>query len=157
MTPSDRPVWKGMRALTEHLPGGCRLIELKLRGDDRGSLVAIEAGIDAPFAILRAYYVFGTGDGVVRGLHAHRQLRQLAVSVSGACTMLIDDGKRRAEVRLDRPDQGLLMGAMVWREMHDFSPDCVLLVLADSAYDERDYIRNYAAFCREARLWKGRD
>ena len=115
---------------------------LALHRDDRGSLVAVEAGKDVPFAINRVYYLYGTAEGAERGFHAHRTLEQLAVAVSGSCTFLLDDGARQEEIRLDRPDAGLYVGAMVWREMRDFSPDCVVMVLASELYDERDYIRN---------------
>ena len=121
-------------------------MDLKVRGDDRGSLVAIETGSEAPFKVERVYYLFGTRPDVTRGLHAHRTLRQLAVAVRGSCAMLLDDGTRRVEIRLDRPDRGLLIDAMIWREMRYFSADCVLLVLADQHYDEDDYIRDYDEF-----------
>ena len=132
--------------MTDELLTGCRLVPLAVRGDDRGSLVAIEGGRDVPFAIARVYYVYATTPGVTRGLHAHRALNQLAVAVAGSCTMLLDDGTQRVTVRLDDPAVGLTMGPMIWREMSDFSPDCVLMVLADAAYDEADYIRDYDAF-----------
>ena len=119
---------------------------LAVRGDERGRLVAIEGMSDVPFGIARAYYVYGTTPGVTRGLHAHRALNQLAVAVAGSCTMLLDDGTQRVTVRLDDPAVGLTMGPMIWHEMSDFSPDCVLMVLADAAYDEADYIRDYDAF-----------
>jgi len=137
--------------MTDALPKGCRLIPLASRGDERGSLVAIEGTSDVPFDIARVYYVFGTTAGVTRGRHAHRALNQLAVAVAGSCTMLLDDGASRVEVRLDDPETGLTLGPMIWREMSDFSPDCVLLVLADAAYDEADYIRDYAQFLALAR------
>ena len=132
--------------MTDELLTGCRLVPLAVRGDDRGSLVAIEGGRDVPFAIARVYYVYATTPGVTRGLHAHRALNQLAVAVAGSCTMLLDDGTQRVTVRLDDPAVGLTMGPMIWHEMSDFSPDCVLMVLADAAYDEADYIRDYDAF-----------
>ena len=124
---------------------------LTARGDERGSLVAIEQHSDVPFAIARVYYLFGTCEGVTRGLHAHRSLRQFAVAVRGSCTMLLDDGNRRATLRLDDPALGLLIGPMVWREMSDFSDDCVLMVLADAPYDEADYVRDYDRFLELAR------
>ncbi len=131
----------------EHaLPPGCDLIELAVKGDARGSLVALERRWPVPFDIARVYYIFGTQAGVDRGFHAHRYLRQFAVAVSGGCTMVLDDGERRATVRLDRPDLGLSIGTMIWREMRDFTDDCVLLVLADTPYDEDDYIRDYGKF-----------
>ena len=132
--------------MTDELPPGCRLIPLAVRGDARGSLVAIENHHDIPFAIARVYYVYATKPGVTRGLHAHRALHQMAVAVAGSCTMLLDDGARRIEVRLDDPAVGLTLPPMVWHEMSDFSADCVLMVLADAAYDESDYIRDYGEF-----------
>ena len=132
--------------MTDALPSGCRLIPLAVNGDDRGRLVAIEGGSDLPFAIARVYYVYATTPGTVRGHHAHRALDQLAVAVAGSCTMLLDDGSQRVEVRLDDPAIGLTLPPMVWHEMSDFSPDCVLMVLASAAYDESDYIRDYAEF-----------
>lgn len=120
-------------------------------GDDRGSLVALEGKKTVPFAIQRVYYLFGTTSGVSRGFHAHKKLQQVAVCVTGRCRMVLDDGKEREEVWLDSPTEGLLIGNMIWREMHDFSPDCVLLVLASEHYDEADYIRSYEDFIRFSR------
>ena len=130
----------------DELPGGCALLALTVHGDERGSLVAIEPGGDAPFAIARVYYLFGTAPGVTRGLHAHRRLRQLAVAVRGSCTMLLDDGASRTTLCLDDPAVGLLLEPMVWHEMSEFSPDCVLMVVADAPYDEADYIRGRDEF-----------
>lgn len=133
------------------LPSGCRIIDLAMRGDERGSLIALEAGKEVPFDIRRAYYIFGTKEGVSRGFHAHRQLQQLTVAVSGACDIILDDGVRRERLRLDRPDIGLTLPPMVWHEMADFSEDCVLLVLADNVYEEADYIRDYDEFLSAVR------
>lgn len=132
------------------LPNGCRLIQLTIRGDDRGRLAAIEGEQDVPFAIARVYYVYGTKPNVTRGLHAHRALNQLAVAVAGRCTMLLDDGADRHAVVLDDPSLALTLPPMVWHEMSDFSSDCVLMVLADAPYDESDYIRDYAEFLKLA-------
>ena len=115
-------------------------------GDDRGSLVALEAGKTVPFDIKRVYYIFGTQSGVARGFHAHKNLKQVAVCVTGKCRMILDDGVTREEVWLDSPIKGLLISDLVWREMRDFSADCVLLVLASEHYDETDYIRSYDEF-----------
>ncbi|CAM5785139.1 WxcM-like domain-containing protein [Castellaniella caeni] len=120
-------------------------------GDERGSLVALESGKTIPFLIERVYYLFGTVQGVSRGFHAHRHLQQVAVCVTGRCRMVLDDGEWREEVWLDSPTKGLLIGNMVWREMHDFTSDCVMLVLASQHYDETDYIRNYEDFLREVK------
>lgn len=125
------------------------VVSLRVIGDHRGSLISIEQGIEIPFDIRRAYYIFGTRPDVSRGFHAHRKLQQLAVCVSGKCRMLLDDGKTRESIWLDSQDKGLLIEGMIWREMHDFSEDCVLLVFASEHYNESDYIRNYDDFLEE--------
>lgn len=117
-------------------------------GDNRGSLVALEGQKTVPFAIQRVYYLFGTQLGVSRGFHAHKKLQQVAVCVTGRCRMVLDDGQKREEVWLDSSIKGVSLPPMVWHEMHDFSPDCVLLVLASEHYDEADYIRDYEDFLR---------
>ena len=127
-----------------------KFIEFEVKGDQLGWLIALEGGRNIPFPIRRAYYIFGTRPGVRRGKHAHRRLRQVLVCVAGACTIALDDAREAEEVRLTGNDRGLVLDPMVWHEMYDFSPDCVLLVLADEWYDEGDYIRDYAAFRREA-------
>jgi dTDP-4-dehydrorhamnose 3,5-epimerase-like enzyme len=118
-------------------------------GDDRGSLVALEAEKTVPFPIKRVYYIFGTKEGVARGFHAHKQLQQVAVCVTGKCRMILDNGTKREEAWLDSPTKGLLIGDLIWREMHDFSEDCVLLVLASEHYDEADYIRDYGEYLKQ--------
>lgn len=120
-------------------------------GDDRGSLVALEGEKIVPFAIRRVYYLIATKPGVSRGFHAHKKLQQVAVCIAGRCRMVLDDGQKREEVWLDSSIKGIELPAMVWHEMHDFSPDCILLVLASEHYDETDYIRNYEDFIRLSR------
>lgn len=115
-------------------------------GDDRGQLVAIEEMKDLPFQIKRVYYIYDTLSGVRRGFHAHRNLQQILICVSGSCKIHLDNGKETAEVLLDKPTEGLYISNDMWREMYDFSPDAVLLVLASEFYDESDYIRNYDDF-----------
>jgi dTDP-4-amino-4,6-dideoxygalactose transaminase/dTDP-4-dehydrorhamnose 3,5-epimerase-like enzyme len=121
-------------------------VSLTEHTDARGTLVAFERGTNAPFTVRRAYCLRNLPSTAIRGLHAHRQLRQLAVCLAGHCTLVLDDGKTRSEHRLTVPSEGLLIESMVWREMRDFSADCVLLVLADREYDESDYIRDYDTF-----------
>ena len=121
-------------------------IKLKILGDERGSLVALESNTSVPFEIKRVYYIYGTQNNVSRGFHAHKELRQLAVCVSGSCRLLLDDGKSKKNIILNNPSEGLLIGNLIWREMHDFSSDCVLMVLANEYYDELDYIRDYEKF-----------
>lgn len=118
----------------------------RLLGDERGSLIAVEARKDVPFNIARVYYIFGTKAGVERGFHAHKTLQQVAVAVRGTCTMMLDDGTEKVEIALDDPAHSVRIDPMIWHEMKNFSEDCVLLIFADQAYDESDYIRNYEAF-----------
>lgn len=124
-------------------------IDFQVLGDERGSLVALEHERNVPFDIRRVYFIYGTAPGVSRGYHAHRALRQVAVCMAGSCTMVLDDGHHREDVRMDDPSRGLLIEGMLWREMHDFSDDCVLMVLASEVYDEADYIRDYQKFASE--------
>lgn len=123
-------------------------INLLNLGDDRGSLVAIEANKNIPFDIKRVYYLYAAEVNVSRGFHAHKELRQVAICVSGSCRMLMDDGVSKEEVILDSPDRAIVIDKMQWHEMHDFSNDCVLLVLANDFYNESDYIRNYEDFLK---------
>ena len=120
-------------------------------GDDRGSLISLEEGYNAPFDIKRVYYIFDTKVGVERGFHAHINLKQIAIVVKGSCTFVLDNGKKREEIRLDNPNQGLYIEGLIWREMKNFSPDCVLLVIASEHYDESDYIRDYDKFLKEVK------
>jgi dTDP-4-dehydrorhamnose 3,5-epimerase len=122
---------------------------LTLHEDARGALVSIESSVDVPFDIRRVYYLLGR-PGSSRGFHAHKTLRQLMVCVAGSCRVVLDDGRSRSDYVLERPDQALLVEAMMWREMHDFAEGTVLLVLASAHYDEADYIRDYDEFLREA-------
>ncbi|MBF7730512.1 sugar 3,4-ketoisomerase [Pseudomonas sp. N040] len=126
-----------------------KLIDFKLLGDERGHLTVLEANKNIPFEIRRVYYLTGTLPGVSRGFHAHKELEQIAVCVSGKCRMLLDDGKQKEETWLDSPTKAMRIQKMVWHEMHDFSDDCVLLVLANEHYDEADYIRDYQRFLSE--------
>jgi dTDP-4-dehydrorhamnose 3,5-epimerase-like enzyme len=124
-------------------------IVFQSKGDDRGSLVALESQKNIPFEIKRVYYIFDTKSGVVRGLHAHKDLSQVMVCLKGRCHVVLDNGSTKEQVVLDSPNKGLLLDSMIWREMHDFSEDCVLLVLANEYYDESDYIRDYDEFLKK--------
>lgn len=117
-------------------------------GDDRGMLVALEELKDIPFTIKRVYYMYDTIEGVRRGFHAHKCLEQILIPIHGSCKVHLDDGTDTAEVVLDKPFEGLYISNAVWREMYDFSPDAVLMVLASEYYDEKDYIRDYDEFLR---------
>ncbi len=115
-------------------------------GDERGQLIALEEFKDIPFRIKRVYYMYGTEDGFVRGKHAHRNLQQILVCISGSCKVLLDNGTEKKIVPLETPYEGVYVANNMWREMFDFSPGAVLLVLASELYEEEDYIRDYEEF-----------
>lgn len=124
------------------------IIKFKSLGDERGELISLEAEKNIPFKIQRIYYLFQTKSSITRGLHAHKRLKQVAVAISGSCKFVLDNGKERQEYLLHDPTEGLLIDSFMWREMHDFSEDCVLMVIASELYDESDYIRNYEDFIK---------
>lgn len=117
-------------------------------GDNRGQLVALEEFKDIPFKIKRVYYMYDTAEGVVRGGHAHKNLKQILICIHGSCKIRLDNGKEKKIIPLERPYEGLYVSSAMWREMYDFSPDSVLMVLASEPYDETDYIRSYDEFLR---------
>jgi dTDP-4-dehydrorhamnose 3,5-epimerase-like enzyme len=122
-----------------------RWIDLYKKNDYRGDLIIAEAEKNIPFAIKRVYCLTNLNDEP-RGFHAHRNLQQVVVCLSGNCQFLMDDGLEKKVVRLDQSTSGLWVDKMIWHEMFDFSEDCVLMVLASDHYDEADYIRNYTRF-----------
>jgi dTDP-4-dehydrorhamnose 3,5-epimerase-like enzyme len=130
------------------MKGNYKLVDFKTLGDERGSLIAIEEDYNASFDIKRVYYLFDTKAGVERGFHAHKNLKQICIAVKGKCTFTLDNGIQRKEVILNTPNKGLYIENLIWREMKDFSSDCVLLVLASEYYDENDYIRDYDKFLK---------
>jgi dTDP-4-dehydrorhamnose 3,5-epimerase-like enzyme len=123
-----------------------KIIPLQIHGDEQGSLISLESFKNIPFEIKRVYYIFGTAPGVIRGKHAHQNLKQVLISIHGNCKVKVDNGIKEKEYLLNNPSAGLYIQGLVWREMYDFSPDCVLLVLTDGYYKEEDYIRNYEQF-----------
>ena len=125
-----------------------QLVPIPQRGDARGQLSVAELGGALPFVVRRVYWIHGTQPGISRGFHAHKQLRQVCVCVAGSVRISLFDGRREESVILDSSAQGLLIGPALWHEMHDFSPDCVLMVFADAEYDEADYIRDRDQFLR---------
>ena len=124
------------------------LINFETHGDKRGGLISIEQFKNIPFDIKRVYYIFDTKNDVVRGKHSHKNLEQVLICVSGKCTIKLDNGKEILEIDLNSPNKGLLIKSNIWREMYNFSDNCVLLVLANDFYHEEDYIRDYEEFIR---------
>lgn len=117
-------------------------------GDNRGQLVALEEFKDIPFKIKRVYYMYDTLTGVTRGYHAHKSLQQILICIHGSCKILLDNGHEKKVVPLEKPYEGVYVSNVMWREMFDFSPDAVLMVLASELYDEADYIRDYDDFLK---------
>lgn len=127
---------------------GARLIDLHSVEDMRGRLAAGEIGAQLPFTPKRVFLVYDVPSAEVRGEHAHRTLEQLLVCVHGELSVVVDDGARRAEYRLDRPTQGLYIPPRVWGIQYEYSADAVLMVLASDVYDSDEYIRDYGEFTR---------
>jgi len=126
-----------------------KFIDFDVKDDERGKLIAIEQFKNVSFEIKRVYYIFDTKSGVRRGYHAHKDLQQVVICVSGSCKFLLNDGKEKIEdIVLNSPSKGLFIDKIIWREMYDFSEDRVLLVIASDFYDEDDYIRDYDEFLR---------
>ena len=111
-----------------------------------GSIVVAQGERDVPFPIKRIYFLHSVPSTETRGAHAHKTLMQIAVCARGSCRFRLDNGSETAEIVLQSPHEGILIRPMMWREMTEFSDDCVLLVLASDYYDESDYIRNYEDF-----------
>lgn len=127
------------------------LTEITEITDHRGKLIIAEEVNHIPFDIKRVYCVLDVNDGKPRGFHAHKELRQLAICIKGSCDFVLDDGLERTTIKMKDAKQGLLIEPMIWHEMHNFSNDCVILVIANDIYHESDYIRNYNDFSKATR------
>ena len=128
-----------------------KLINMKVHGDSRGKLISVEGNRDIPFDIKRVYWIYDTAPDQDRGMHAHKNMEQIIVAMDGACQFILDDGKTREKLWLNRPDIGLYIGKNMWREMKHFSYGCKLMVLASDYYDEKEYIRSYDEFLKEVK------
>jgi dTDP-4-dehydrorhamnose 3,5-epimerase-like enzyme len=128
-------------------------VDVRVAGDLRGELMAVELDGDLPFVPRRVFAVFGVPSTEVRGAHAHRRCEQVLVCVAGSVACILDDGVTRREFVLDNPRRGLHIPAMTWGTQYNYSPDAVLIVFASLPYDDADYIRDYESFV--AALGKG--
>jgi hypothetical protein len=124
----------------------CKVIELPKNHRDKGNITAVNSLIEVPFSVNRIYYLYDVPGGESRGGHAHKELQQVIIAVSGSFDLIIDDGKNKKTFNLNRPHSGVLMPKGLWRELDNFSSGSICLVLASHSYDENDYIRNYEDF-----------
>ncbi len=124
----------------------CSILELSKIHNRSGSITAIEDRFDIPYEVKRVYYLYDVPGGAERGGHAHQELQQLVVAASGCFDVILDDGRNKKVVELNRPYYGLHIVPGIWREICNFSSGAVCLVLASSKYDENDYFRNYDDF-----------
>ena len=129
-----------------------KIIDFVERGDERGNLVVIEGeNQDIPFDIKRVFYIYGSDSTVIRGQHANRRTKFVLINVAGQSKVKVDNGFETQIISLDKPRMGLFLDTMVWKDMYDFSPDSILLVLCSEHYDGSEYIRDYDAYIREIR------
>lgn len=126
-----------------------KIIELPEMGDERGNLVVIEGNRDIPFKIKRVFYMYGTDSNMIRGSHANRKSEFVLINVAGRTKIKLDDGFSSAIVELNKPRMGIYIPKMLWKDMYDFSPDSVLLVLSNEHYDSSEYIRDYEKYKEE--------
>lgn len=124
----------------------CRIIELPVVTDPRGSLTFVEGERHIPFDIRRVYYLYDVPAGATRGGHAHKALQQVLIAMTGNFDVELDDGREKRKFHLDRRDRGLYVSPMVWRELRNFSPGAVSVALVSLPHDESDYYRDYQAF-----------
>lgn len=124
----------------------CKLISLPKFVDPRGNLSFVEGGTHIPFDLKRVYYLYGLAEGATRAGHGHRNLKQFMIALAGSFTVEINDGETVKVFKLDRPDVGLFIPQMMWRDLNSFSNGAVCLVLASELYDEADYFRDRAQF-----------
>lgn len=129
----------------------CPIIYFDDLGDERGKLVVIEGNKSIPFDIKRVFYIYGSDDTVIRGQHANRESEFVLINVAGTSKVRITDGEEEFVVELNKPMMGVYIPNMVWKDMYDFSKDSVLLVLASTHYDGKEYIRDFNEYLKEVR------
>lgn len=129
----------------------CPILQFDDLGDERGKLVVIEGNQAIPFKIQRVFYIYDSDSTVVRGQHANRESEFVLINVAGKSRVRITDGKEELVVELNKPMMGVYLPRMIWKEMYDFSPDSVLLVLASTHYDGSEYIRDFDEYLAEVK------
>ncbi len=130
----------------------CKMVDLPKINEPRGNLTFIEGGRHIPFEIKRVYYLYDVPGGAERGGHAHKDLHQLIIAMSGSFDVVLNDGSQKKRFHLNRSYSGIYICPMIWRELDNFSSGSVCMVLASNFYDEADYYRNYQEFVRDLHL-----
>jgi len=130
----------------------CKMVNLPKINEPRGNLTFIEGGRHIPFEIKRVYYLYDVPGGAERGGHAHKDLHQLIIAMSGSFDVVLNDGTQKKRFHLNRSYSGIYICPMIWRELDNFSSGSVCMVLASNFYDEADYYRNYEEFVRALHL-----
>ena len=125
------------------------IIKIPKIDDYRGNIAFIEKDV-VPFEIKRVYYLFDIPSNARRGGHSHKVQLELLIPLSGSFDVMVDDGKEKKVIALNKPDKGLLIKSNVWRELENFSSGSVCLVISSGEYLEEDYIRNYQEFLDNA-------
>ena len=133
----------------QHVTEQCKVLNFADLGDERGKLVVVEGEQHIPFAIQRVFYIYGSDSEVVRGQHANRESEFVLINVGGTSKVRIDNGHSEAIIELNKPMMGLYIPTMVWKDMYDFSEDSILLVLASTHYNGKEYIRDYEEYKKE--------
>lgn len=138
----------------QHVTEQCKVLNFADLGDERGKLVVVEGARDIPFQIQRVFYIYGSDSEVIRGQHANRESEFVLINVGGTSKVRIDNGHSEAVIELNKPMMGLYIPTMVWKDMYDFSDDSILLVLASTHYDGKEYIRDYEEYKKEMGVLK---
>ncbi len=126
----------------------CTIIELDKNHQVKGNLTAVTNGSQIPFDVKRIYYLYDVPGGLSRGGHAHIELHQLVIALSGSFDITLDDGSAKRTFQLSRPNMGLHVPSGLWRELNNFSSGSICMVLASKIYEEKDYLRTYSDFTR---------
>lgn len=127
---------------------GYKVINFEIHSDNRGNLTSLSENQEIPFKIKRIYYTWDMPNDAIRGGHAHKNLDEVMVCLHGSCDFVLDDGKEKITVTLDKPNKGLYIKANLWRDFRNFSKDCVVILIASELYDTEDYIRDYEEFLK---------
>ena len=125
-----------------------KVLNFNVHSDKRGNLISLADNKEIPFKIKRIYYTWNMPNKAIRGGHAHKRLDEVMVCLHGSCDFVLDDGKEKITITLDRPNKGLYIKANVWRDFRNFSPDCVVILIASGYYDTEDYIRDYDEYLK---------